>query len=241
MSSILKALKKVEEEKAARLSGQVEISRAILSDKTSGGGRRFPMPAVASALILIILLAGAGVTLWRSSPPRPSASPRANAPRQPAQPPTEATTPPAASPSRPASPASAAVVTRKPAAGQPPSPLPTTREQALTQPLRQTPTTPPSRPLPAPIAMPQTPVETPARTAPASAPPQAHTVPTLRVSGIAWQKDSASRLAIVNGQPVGLGAAVSGATVDEIFPDLVRFSYKGEKIEVGLGKSSKGE
>ncbi len=64
-------------------------------------------------------------------------------------------------------------------------------------------------------------------------------MPTLRVSGIAWQKDGASRLAIVNGQPVGQGASVSGATVDEIFPDLVRFSFKGERVEVGLGKSSK--
>ena len=75
--------------------------------------------------------------------------------------------------------------------------------------------------------------------APSAAQPRA--VPALRVSGIAWQKDSASRLAIVNGQPVGLGVDVGGATVDEIFPDRVRFTYRGEKIEVGLGRSSKDD
>ncbi len=87
----------------------------------------------------------------------------------------------------------------------------------------------------------QVPAETTARPVATQPSPKAHAFPTLRVSGIAWQKDSASRLAIVNGQPVGLGTAVDGASVEEIFQDRVRFAYKGEKVEVGLGKSSKGE
>lgn len=238
MSSILKALKKVEEEKTARLSGQTDISRAILPDKTQT--RRWPsMPVIGGVLLLALLILGASVTLLRSR-----GTHRMDALKQPVQPvpavaPTS--TPPVTGPSAPAPPSPAPLVTRTPASVQPP-PLPMPRQQsprlASPQPL-QTPPEPFPRPLPLPVATPQAPVETTARPAPAPAYPQPHGAPTLRVSGIAWQKDSASRLAIVNGQPVGLGAAVSGATVDEIFPDLVRFSYKGEKIEVGLGKSSK--
>ncbi len=240
MSSILKALKKVEEEKAARLSGQTDISRAILPDRTSQNRRRPSMPVIGGVLLLALLILGVSVTLLRSR----GTSTRMDAPRHPAQPaPAVAppSTPPVAGPSIPAPPSPAPLVTREPASVQPP-PLPMPRQQSprptSPQPL-QTPPEPFSRPLPLPTATPQTPAETTARPAPVPASPQPHGVPTLRVSGIAWQKDSASRLAIVNGQPVGLGAAVSGATVDEIFPDLVRFSYKGEKIEVGLGKSSK--
>jgi general secretion pathway protein B len=62
-------------------------------------------------------------------------------------------------------------------------------------------------------------------------------LPALNVSGIAWQKDNASRLAVVNGASVTEGATIAGARVDEIFPDRVRFSYRNKSYEIFLGKT----
>lgn len=246
MSSILKALKKLDEEKAARRSGQVDISRAILSEKAPHAHRRSRLLAIGGALLLTAALLSGGVSLWRGRSTPESASLQAKAPLLPTQPARKAGLPlsqPAASPSVPApSPppprkATTAVRTL--------SPLPVQREQSprrtsLVTP-RETPSAPPSKPMPVTTPALQVPAETTARPVATQPSPNAHAFPTLRVSGIAWQKDSASRLAIVNGQPVGLGTAVDGASVEEIFQDRVRFAYKGEKVEVGLGKSSKGE
>jgi general secretion pathway protein B len=62
--------------------------------------------------------------------------------------------------------------------------------------------------------------------------------PVLKVSGIAWQKDGASLMAVVNGSFVSKGGRVGGARVDEIFADRVRFTFEGKSFEVPLGKSS---
>jgi len=85
-------------------------------------------------------------------------------------------------------------------------------------------------PLPSPAQAPQ------AVTAeqPAAAPKP----PTLRVSGIAWQKDSTSRLAVINGSSVTEGGMVEGARVEEIFPDRVRLSYNGSTFEIQMGKDN---
>jgi general secretion pathway protein B len=71
--------------------------------------------------------------------------------------------------------------------------------------------------------------------APPAATPQA--TPKLSVSGIAWQKDTPNPLAIVNGSPVGEGSSVGGARVEKIFPDRVRFSYGSKVFEVGMNPS----
>jgi general secretion pathway protein B len=60
--------------------------------------------------------------------------------------------------------------------------------------------------------------------------------PRLALTGIAWNKDSADRLAIINGQAIGTGATVGGATVEEILPDRVRLSSRGKSFELLLGK-----
>ena len=59
-------------------------------------------------------------------------------------------------------------------------------------------------------------------------------MPKLNVVGIAWQKDNALRLAIVNGVPVREGGVVNGATVREILPDKVRFSVNGKDFDLPL-------
>jgi general secretion pathway protein B len=59
--------------------------------------------------------------------------------------------------------------------------------------------------------------------------------PDLKVTGIAWQKDAESSAAIINGRPLQQGGVIDGYKVEEIFPDKVRFSGSSGSIEVPLG------
>jgi hypothetical protein len=65
---------------------------------------------------------------------------------------------------------------------------------------------------------------------------QVRSLPTLKVSGIAWQKDGSDRLAVVNGMPVTEGMNIDGARVEEIFQDKVRFSFEKRAFDVVVGK-----
>lgn len=64
-------------------------------------------------------------------------------------------------------------------------------------------------------------------------------VPTLRVNGIAFQDGAADSVAIINGVPVSSGAIIEGVRVEVIQKDRVRFSYKGEIFDIPLGKSNR--
>lgn len=66
-----------------------------------------------------------------------------------------------------------------------------------------------------------------------AAPEKAH--PAVRVTGIAWQKDSESSVAMVNGRPVRQGALVDGYKVEQIYENSVRFSGSGGNLTVPLG------
>ncbi|MEI6213643.1 MAG: hypothetical protein WCP10_06010 [Desulfuromonadales bacterium] len=46
-------------------------------------------------------------------------------------------------------------------------------------------------------------------------------------------------MAIINGVPVVIGSKIEGAVVEEIRKERVRFSYKGDIIEVSLGRSNR--
>jgi general secretion pathway protein B len=59
--------------------------------------------------------------------------------------------------------------------------------------------------------------------------------PKLTISGIAWQSDSASRIAVVNGRSVAEGGNIDGIKIEQIFPDKVRFSQGEKSFEVPLG------
>lgn len=63
--------------------------------------------------------------------------------------------------------------------------------------------------------------------------------PSLKVNGIAYQNESADRVAIVNGVSVSNGSMIEGARVEDIQKERVRFSYGGEKFDVTLGKSNR--
>jgi len=67
----------------------------------------------------------------------------------------------------------------------------------------------------------------------------ATTVPTLRVNGIAFQNSSADSMAIVNGMPVSSGSIIEGVTVEEVRNDRVLFRRNGEKFEILLGQSNR--
>ncbi|MDD2899661.1 MAG: general secretion pathway protein GspB [Desulfuromonadaceae bacterium] len=69
--------------------------------------------------------------------------------------------------------------------------------------------------------------------------PAVSTVPTLRVNGIAFQPNAADSMAIVNGSPVSRGSVIEGTTVEEIQEDRIRFQRNGERFEIKLGQSNK--
>ena len=213
MSSILEALKKLEDEKAARLSGAGNIAGKVL--KAGRRPRQKPVwwlpagMALAAAVAAVITygLMGGFITGRAPAPPPITAPPLPQLPRAPAvAPPVEPVLPATArhekAPSR---------ATSSPA-------------------IRQTPRTEPiSRP----------PIENRREERPVAPPPSAavEEIPSLRVSGIAWQKDGADRLAVVNGRSVTEGGVIEGARVEEIFPDRVRFSLAGRKFDISLGKA----
>ena len=57
----------------------------------------------------------------------------------------------------------------------------------------------------------------------------------VRVTGIAWQKDAQSSVAMVNGRPVRQGGVVDGFKVEQIYEDSVRFSGTNGSLTVPLG------
>lgn len=61
--------------------------------------------------------------------------------------------------------------------------------------------------------------------------------PVLKVNGIAFQEGLDS-VAVVNGVPVSKGSIIEGVRVTEIQKDRVQFSHQGTAFEVSLGKSN---
>ena len=237
MSSILKALKRLEQEKAKSRDGEIDLSREILHEAALRR-KRFSWPWAAAITTIALLFVVVAVLLTRGMPavrteqtPAPPVEARLPSP----PPPVAAEVPAGKISSVPADvPKVGTVLVPKPARVPAPSPAPariTMPLPPLEQPAYQAPSLPPTAP---PVAAPlpkAEPVRRPAPPAPAD--------PAFSVSGIAWNKDSADRLAIVNGQPLTTGSFLDGAVVEEILPDRVRFSQGGKTFEVHLGKSAK--
>ncbi|HZV81823.1 MAG TPA: general secretion pathway protein GspB [Geobacteraceae bacterium] len=233
MSSILKALKKLEQEKAMRREGEIDLSREILHGPTRRK-KRFSWQWPAAITTIVLLFAIVAILLTRETTTvKPEQHPtplrEAQLPSTPAPVAAEKISP------RPAdAPRLEAVPVYKPAKVSAANPAPTRIPTPLSppqQPSMQAPSLPPAAP---PVTATAPRVE-PARK---QAPP-APVDPAFAVSGIAWNKDSADRLAIVNGQPLTTGSFLDGAVVEEILPDRVRFSQGGKTFEVPLGKSGK--
>lgn len=65
------------------------------------------------------------------------------------------------------------------------------------------------------------------------------TVPLLRVNGIAFQEGVSDSVAVVNGIPVSDGSVIEGVKVEVIQKNRVRFNYNGDTFEIQLGKSNR--
>lgn len=229
MSSILKALKKLEREKSGRLPDPLNIDIDILepsdtSKKTS--------PVV--LILLFLMVFGAGVTaafffLKGARAPQPARTPvpivaPKNLPPPSPQPVISTVTLPAEIVIAPAHPAPSGRASRK-----------RQQKKAAAAPLsgavqkkvagggvsgrRKT----------AHVTPRQIKTESPAGS----------TVPALKVDGIAFQNSSVDSMAIVNGIPVSGGSKIEGAIVEEVRKDRVLFQYNGKKFEIRLGQSNR--
>jgi general secretion pathway protein B len=208
MSSILEALKKLEDEKTARLSNAGHFAGKVI--KT---GRRpkeqprwlFPasMAAVAAVAVLVTYILMGGLSTRNmedqsavSTKPHQSAAPSAA---------------PAPLPSLPSPVARIRALPLSPSShvakqAHPTNSVPRQRQAESRQ------------------------ADEPAQS------PHSPGIPALKVTGIGWQKDNSDRLAVVNGRSVTEGAVVEGARVEEIFPDRVRFTFNDRTFEITLGK-----
>ncbi len=226
MSFILDALKKLEQEKAARRGGNVNISDEIVrgNHRVSRTSKRTgPVNAttVGVGLVLLILVVAVAV-LWRDrGVVRETESPAADThvgPREPVIA-ERASTPPAprvqeAPPVRAAAPS----VPRT-------EPLPTSPQQRA--------------------ARTEIPVRTPPPTAASDRGGDSYqgsgsSGGGLTVSGIAWQDERSARRAVVNGTLLSEGNTVGGAKIVEIQQARVRFSSNGRTFDVSLSAPVQG-
>ena len=243
MSSILKALKKLEEEKNVRRPGTVAIDADILKPETSK-----PRFSPSSMVLLAMLIFGGGSVatyfiMLKILPPqrlsqavpakvRPDTSPAPSAPR------SDATPPFAILPTE-TLPAAVIVVPSQTLSRS--EQIRTLPKTVVSQPVvrRTEQKTVTAKPSPTPALLsPTLPHLQPVAALP-SPPASKAVVPRLRVNGIAFQKGSADNMAIINGTPASNGSAVEGATVEEILKDRVKFSFRGELFEIPLGQSNR--
>lgn len=225
MSSILEALKKLEDEKAARLIGAGNIAgKVVKSGHRVKEQPRWLLPLAMAVVAIVAIVATyiATLTKYRHEHSAVSMQPETvSTNQQPVPTKSQQISVPSVSPGSLPS-ISSPVVRTEPI---PPSP-PIKVEKQASPPINSLPRLPESE-----SGQMEKPSDLPQLAVP-SAPPQ------LKVAGIAWQKGNAERMAIVNGKPVTEGAVVEGAKVEEIFPDRVRFSYDEKTFDIPLGKTS---
>jgi general secretion pathway protein B len=186
LSSILRALKKLEADKARSRGGQIDLTRDILRPAEIRRHSPFRTPLLIATLILAGGLFGMALMFWVEVPV--SLGPGSEGPQ-------------------PSTPAVIAPPVELPAS--PPADPP----QSVSQPLPPaTVTIPPADESPTASA-------TPAR-------------PQLVITGIVYQDDPESRIAVVNDLPAMLGARIEGALVEEIRSGSVVFNYQGQRFEV---------
>jgi hypothetical protein len=250
MSSILKALRKLEEQQAARRGG------------TSPAAHQAPVPGprwrAPTAILVSVVLAVAGtVAVMNSLSPRTAPETAAPAPQR------QETAAPGSTvglpePVLPAEPVTTPLAVTEQETVAVPAPL----EEQVAVRVAVPRSAPAARSRTAPampsLQEPETaaPFSATARTTPTQTSSRPHSPPEARqvdralappppplsitVTGIAWQKGESDRIAMVNGSPVSEGTVVAGARVVEIKPDRVRFSRDGAVFEVPIGTGGAG-
>lgn len=251
MSSILKALKKLEQSKTLRRDSGHDMTWFVRGEtvEAAHGRRLWPVALTLLGVAAAAVFATYLVMTRFAGPPRRATMPeRITGGSVPAPP---VASPPAAVP--------VAAAPRAKAAPAPSAPGPAAASEGLhvrAGNTRRNGQLPPGRVAARPKTGPEVvrgkraqavPARLDARpeasggtTRPAPEPPAAAERPALRVGGIAWEKDNHNPMAIVNGTPVVEGATVGGARVEKIYQERVRFSYQGRSFDVGLGASSGG-
>ena len=212
MSFILKALKKIENEKAARQAAPVEINSAILAPES--GSFSFQRKVLLWLIVPLVLIAGAGTLVFIVYKKSPTVSEISK------------TIPPSVPPAQTAS----TLAAKEPQVGNPAKESTRISIKAGQQALH--------RQRKPDMRVEKDHSQNDA--APASAPEQQASFvaapPSLTVSGIALQDDPAESMAVVNGVLVKTGMTVGGAVVDRIFLDRVRFKGNGGTFEEYLAK-----
>ena len=213
MSFILKALKKLENEKAVREKRKVEINSAILTPdrrSTSSSRNSLKLPVIA---LLLVVVGGTSLFFMQRTPSHVVQPPVKVAQSDPLpQPVPVADTPVREDKPAPAGPAlSPTVKTQE----ERPKPMVRIREKPHEE----------SRSSGAGTDYPP-----PREALTGSA------TSTLIVNGIALQDDPAASMAVVNGQIVKRGMTVGGAQVERIYLNRVRFRGNGGMFDVHLAK-----
>jgi len=220
MSYILKALKKLEDEKAARQARPHDINSAILASDRKPG-KTASKPAIAAIVALVLAVGGGTFYYLQKQGPKTKASPQDAATEKGAE----------VKQAQPTSPLATTLTSdpdKKPAPGQPEAgqnmPAPATASQAKS---------PGASPPPASL----NPVTAPLPAARHRGPESAGTsVPGIKVNGIALQDDPAESVAVVNGILARRGMTIQDMRIEEIFHDRVRFSGNGQSYEVYISK-----
>jgi cytoskeletal protein RodZ len=256
MSSILKALKKLEEEKAAKQGQRVDITKDIFgSAQQSVTGPRWSLIAAGATGAVVLGVAAFFFIARPGTRPTPTPAPAETRQSSVVPSPAPAGEPLTAVPQPPqkARPAVPPPVPSRVVHPSPPKTFAVKPKEQVTAATRTAKlTAAPKAPAPSripvitanrpvlsnpPAAQQQIKPAGPGATIPSPSPVAAAT-PKITVSGIAYNKDAADRLAVINGVPVGEGKSVSGVKVEEIMPDKVRFSLGQKSFEVPVGRSN---
>jgi general secretion pathway protein B len=224
MSSILKALKKLEHDKAVQKPETFRIDADILR---GGSPRRsFSTGVLLAAIAVFACGVGATYFFMKTSTPSQISQTSKNEVRSE---PLTGTSPVVPTPTLPVAetlPHTAEHQQHQPAKPSPAADNPerstqSARNQALRAEI-------PPQTMAAPEPKPVTPSTPPSMAKPAS----------LKVDGIAFQDGGTDGVAVVNGVTVSKGSVIEGARVEEIQKDRVKFSRGGEKFEIILDKSN---
>jgi len=225
MSSILKALKRLEEDKAERSDAPVDIGRDILRQprrqRRSTNLSALPLAVAGSLVVAGVLFV---LIVWKSSTAPDFATKAEPVVSMPPSVPLQSVAVPAERPAVHREPEVVEVRLAAPpvAIANEPAVAPTARSA-----IRPAETT-------AVVKAPES--KPPAEPAAAAVVQQQAARPHLTVSGIVFQSDRQARLAVVNDLPVMEGTVIEGARVEEILADRVRFAWEGGSFEVELGE-----
>src|SRR5450631_1162603 len=213
MSTILRALKKLQHDKASRKPAPTDLDLEFLRSSPPAP-RRSPLKG--ALLVGLLLACGSAATYLfvTRTGSEPSARP-------------------------PAPPQARQAVFRKPTSAR--STVPTLANSSSAGSPRAV-SAPPAQAqqklAPAPLAG-QTPVTKQPASHAAKTPRallRTTPLPSLTVDGIALS-DGENRKAIVNGKSVSVGSLIEGARVEDIQENRVRFSHGGKKFEVTVGNT----